>query len=415
MRKCIAYIFLVTLFLVASFALNVYAADFVTLDSIADKKPGDAITISGTANFNEATIQVIAPNTTSIYLNVVAIESGSNFFSDVFDLPADAVEGTYTVKAGKGAAMTTTTFNVSNQSTAVSVTGVILDKNSLSLAAGNSGQLTATVAPANATNQRVTWSSNNTAAAAVDNMGKVTAKAAGTAVITVKTEDGGKTATCSVTVTGNGGSGSTGGGNSGTTVPAAPESPAVPEVPAASKVFKDVGIEYTWASEAIDTLASKGIIKGISADTFEPKSNIKRADFILLLVRALDLTAESDSNFADVSADAYYAQALAAAKKLGIAKGMEGNRFNPEDKISRQDLMTLIDRAMEVANKELAAGTDADIAAFVDKSSIASYAVQSISTLVKNGIVTGDGTNINPLGNATRAETAVLIYRIYNK
>ena len=83
----------------------------------------------------------------------------------------------------------------------VSVTGVTLDQAELALYTGESKPLTATVEPDNATKKNVTWSSNNEAVATVDNNGKVTAKAAGTATITVTTEDGEKTATCTVTVT----------------------------------------------------------------------------------------------------------------------------------------------------------------------------------------------------------------------
>lgn len=81
------------------------------------------------------------------------------------------------------------------------VTGVTLDKDTLTLTAGGTtGSLTATVAPDNATNKNVTWSSSNTDVATVDANGVVTPKAAGTATITVTTEDGNNTATCTVTV-----------------------------------------------------------------------------------------------------------------------------------------------------------------------------------------------------------------------
>jgi len=83
---------------------------------------------------------------------------------------------------------------------AVSVTDVSLDKDTLSLYTGGSEILTATVEPSNATNKNVTWSSDKPEVATVEN-GKVTAKAAGTATITVTTQDGGKTDTCTVTVT----------------------------------------------------------------------------------------------------------------------------------------------------------------------------------------------------------------------
>lgn len=83
----------------------------------------------------------------------------------------------------------------------ISVTGVTLDKNTLSLEEGATGQLTASVSPTDATDKAVSWSSDTTTVATVDNTGKVTAVKAGTAKITVKTTDGSKTAVCTVTVT----------------------------------------------------------------------------------------------------------------------------------------------------------------------------------------------------------------------
>lgn len=107
----------------------------------------------------------------------------------------------------------------------VSVTGVSLDKTSAELKVGGTLTLTATVEPANATNSNVSWSSSAENVATVAN-GTVTAVAAGSAVITVKTADGGKEASCTITVKektaggedsgSEGGSGSEGeGGSSG--------------------------------------------------------------------------------------------------------------------------------------------------------------------------------------------------------
>jgi len=80
----------------------------------------------------------------------------------------------------------------------VAVTGVKLDQKTLTLDAGDSAQLTATVSPGNATNKSVTWSANNSNVSVSG--GKVTAKTAGSAVVTVTTADGGYTAQCNVTV-----------------------------------------------------------------------------------------------------------------------------------------------------------------------------------------------------------------------
>ena len=83
----------------------------------------------------------------------------------------------------------------------VPVTGVTLDRTSASIMAGNTLKLNATVSPSDATNKAVTWKSSNKTVATVSSTGVVTAKAAGSTTITVTTSDGGKTATCAVTVT----------------------------------------------------------------------------------------------------------------------------------------------------------------------------------------------------------------------
>ena len=107
-------------------------------------------------------------------------------------------EATITVTTEDGGK--TATCKVTVSETSVAVTGVTLNKATLSLIAGASETLTATVAPADATNKKVTWKSSDAAVATVDTNGKVTAVKAGEATITVTTEDGGKTATCKVTV-----------------------------------------------------------------------------------------------------------------------------------------------------------------------------------------------------------------------
>lgn len=97
--------------------------------------------------------------------------------------------------------ITKATFTASAPAEPVAVTGVTLDKTELSIAEGKKSQLTATVLPANADNKKISWSSNKESVATVDQNGWVTAVAQGSAVITVTTEDGNKTATCAVIVT----------------------------------------------------------------------------------------------------------------------------------------------------------------------------------------------------------------------
>ena len=111
------------------------------------------------------------------------------------------------VKAGEAVVTVTTedggktaTCKVTVKAKAIGVTEVTLDRTELTLTEGETETLTATVRPDNADNRKVTWSSDKTEVATVDGAGRVTAVKAGEAVVTVTTEDGGKTATCKVTV-----------------------------------------------------------------------------------------------------------------------------------------------------------------------------------------------------------------------
>lgn len=87
-----------------------------------------------------------------------------------------------------------------NDDSNIQVTGVTLDKESISIVIGDTDQLTETIEPTNADNKNVSWSSSAENVATVKD-GTVTAVAAGSAVITVTTEDGGKEASCTITVT----------------------------------------------------------------------------------------------------------------------------------------------------------------------------------------------------------------------
>jgi endo-1,4-beta-xylanase len=161
-------------------------------------------------------------------------------------------------------------------------------------------------------------------------------------------------------------------------------------------------------------MAARDVIKGISANSFAPSASIKRADFIALLVRALELqgNGKEEAMFNDVGETAYYYNELVIAKALGIATGIGDNTFNPNGNISRQDMMVLTARALAAAGKHVEANGVLD--AYPDAASISDYAKDSVAGLVKSGIVNGKNGRLAPNDTLTRAEAAVILYRIWN-
>ncbi|WP_169081293.1 LamG-like jellyroll fold domain-containing protein [Paenibacillus sp. PL91] len=180
------------------------------------------------------------------------------------------------------------------------------------------------------------------------------------------------------------------------------------------KTFNDLE-NVKWAKKQIEVLASKGVVNGTSVTKYNPSASITRADFIVLLMKTLELTAPIETGFSDVNLSAYYYNEVTMAKKLGITKGSGDNKFNPLQQITRQDAFELLHNAMKVAGKNLNDGTSADLDRFIDKTEVANYAAKSLAVMVKNGIVQGNGNSILPLAPLTRAESAVILYNVINK
>ena len=154
-------------------------------------------TVALTVNQTETLTATITPaNATN--KNVTWSASGDGVVSVVDGLVRALKPGTSTVTATTVDGGYTANCEVTVSAATVAVTGVTLNKASLSLTVGDSETLTATVAPSDATNKNVTWSV--TGDAVTVNNGTVTAAKAGNATVTVTTVDGGFTANCAVTV-----------------------------------------------------------------------------------------------------------------------------------------------------------------------------------------------------------------------
>jgi hypothetical protein len=209
------------------------------------------------------------------------------------------------------------------------------------------------------------------------------------------------------------GPGQGGQGSGNPTIVIEEEDAPLAEFESKSKYFDDVPEEkWPWAVDEIDFLFEAGVINGTATRIYSPAANIKRGDFMLMLARAYDLFEEFSDNFSDVPKGSYYYDAIGAAKKLGIAKGTGDNKFAPDTPITRQDMMVLVHRTLEVVGKPVPAAPQSVLTSFADYAIVSDYAREAVAALVQSGIIKGDGAGINPLGKTTRAEMAVVVYRI---
>lgn len=210
------------------------------------------------------------------------------------------------------------------------------------------------------------------------------------------------------------------GGGTGTTASVIEEKP---EVIAEENVKQEVKYEDVannhWAYEAINTLSTRGIVKGDAKGQFNPQVSLTRADAIVLLLRCIGYTDEqvvtegSTLSFKDVKASAYYAPYLEVAKTLGLVNGRGNGNFAPNESISRQDMMVLIAALLE--QKELGSKEQLNLGVleqFSDGMKVAPYAKEAVVSLLQNELVVGTTKGIEPDKTMTRAECAVLIDRL---
>ena len=198
-------------------------SDYVVIESNVDSTVYASVYVTVTSSGAVPTVSsvIVSPSSLSLDLNgtktsnLTATVNGDNdpsqevtWNSSNASVATISSTGVVTAKAVGNATITATsqadgtksgTCTVTVSDSTVHVTGVSLNKDSISLTVGGSETLTATVSPNNATNQNVTWSSSNTTVATVSN-GAISAKATGSSTITVTTVDGSYTATCTVTV-----------------------------------------------------------------------------------------------------------------------------------------------------------------------------------------------------------------------
>lgn len=183
----------------------------------------------------------------------------------------------------------------------------------------------------------------------------------------------------------------------------------------ASSKFTDVSGSFKWAANSVDFMYGNGLVNGISTknpNVFGPGQNMTRAMLVTILYRAAGepSVAGITNKFTDNKQNQYYYEPVLWASSKGIVNGATATTFDPDGKITREQIAAILYRY---------AGSPAASASalngFADQSAVSSYAVTAMQWAVGNGIITGVSTNgrttLSAKNNATRAQVSVMLHR----
>lgn len=179
------------------------------------------------------------------------------------------------------------------------------------------------------------------------------------------------------------------------------------------KEYTDISDTYSTAQNAISVLSAKHIVSGINATQYAPKKGLTRAEFTSLIVKALDINlVKYKGSFKDVKNGAWYTEYVEAAYEAGLISGVGAQNFDPNGKITREQMAVLITKAYEYKGIKLSAGTDK----FADDSKLSNWASEYVYKAKAAGFISGIGDNrLDPQGNTNRADAAVILLKLISK
>lgn len=182
--------------------------------------------------------------------------------------------------------------------------------------------------------------------------------------------------------------------------------------------FNDIAGVKDWAGRQIAVAAAKGIIDGREEGAFVPAGNVTRAEFAKLIVKTFGLESTTAKEaFTDVNVGDWYQPYVAAAAEAGLIDGRAEGIFAPNETITRAELATISSRALtKVKSYKAVEAVDTALAAFTDANEVNTSLKAGVAFAAEQALVVGqDAGKFNPNAATTRAEAAVVIYRLLNK
>lgn len=173
--------------------------------------------------------------------------------------------------------------------------------------------------------------------------------------------------------------------------------------------FSDIPAGH-WAKKAIDELAGKFLLNGMTETTFAPDRSVTRAEFTMMLTKGLGVVPvrEDSHTFTDVRPSDWFAGVVGAASDLSLVNGYEDRSFQPDSMITREQMAVMLDRALSAAGAENPSASI--LPSFTDAAGISVWAKDAVAAVKAAGLLSGypDGT-FRPQAAATRAEAAVVM------
>lgn len=177
--------------------------------------------------------------------------------------------------------------------------------------------------------------------------------------------------------------------------------------------FADVAAD-AWYADAVQYVYENGMMSGTSETTFSPDVTTTRGMIVTILYRlegSPDLLNENlGYPYADVDANAYYADAVYWARQNGIVSGMSAEQFAPNDAITREQMAAILYRYAQFKGYDVSA--KADLSVYTDAAQVSTYATDAMAWANGAQLITGTSqATLTPAGNATRAQVATILMR----
>lgn len=168
-----------------------------------------------------------------------------------------------------------------------------------------------------------------------------------------------------------------------------------------------------WYESDLCFVAANELFAGTSETEFSPNVVMDRAMFVTVLWRMAGMPQATEyATFTDIELDGYYTAALDWAVSEGIIAGVSETNFAPHDPAERQQACAMLYRFASVIGIDTTAF--ADLETFADADVVAPYAQQPMAWAVANDVIQGDGDQLKPVDNVTRAEMAAILHRMWS-